>query len=147
MALAPVIHATSVSLAGQALLILGRSGAGKSGLALDLIALGAGLISDDRTELHRVDNRLFAHPVTNIAGRIEARGLGILRLPAAPPAPIKAVVDLDALETERLPAFRTRRLLDVDLPLLHKVDSPSFAAALSAYLRYERTDPSPEDRS
>lgn len=144
---ASVIHATSVSLAGRALLILGRSGAGKSGLALDLIALGSALISDDRTELRLIGDRIYAHPVASIAGRIEARGLGILRLPAAPPAPIKAVVDLDVLETERLPTFRTRRLLDVDLPLLHKVDSPSFAAALSAYLRYERTDPSPEDQS
>ena len=36
-----ILHASSVSVGDQGLLILGKSGAGKSSLALDLIALGA----------------------------------------------------------------------------------------------------------
>lgn len=139
------LHATSVCLAGHALLIRGASGTGKSGVAIQLISLGAGLISDDRTEVRRRDDRLFAHPAPNITGLIEARGLGILTVPPSAPAPIKAIVDLDQTETERLPPFRTTRLLGIDLPLLHKVDSPSFAASLALYLHYQRSDPPPPD--
>jgi HPr kinase/phosphorylase len=140
-----LLHATSVRLAGRALLIRGAAGSGKSGLAIQLISLGAGLISDDRTELRRRDARLIAHPAPNIAGLIEARGLGLLAVPAAPPTPVIAVVDLDHPETERLPPFRTTRILDVDLSLLHKMDTPSFAACLALYLLHERVDPQPPD--
>ncbi|ABV91959.1 HPr kinase/phosphorylase [Dinoroseobacter shibae DFL 12 = DSM 16493] len=142
---AEMLHATSVAASGRALLIAGAAGAGKSSLALQLIAFGARLISDDRTELRAVDGTLVAHPAPNIAGKIEARGLGILSVPAAPPTPVAALVDLDQIETARLPPFRIRRMLDVDLPLLHKVDSPSFAAALWLYLHHERWAPHPPD--
>ena len=44
-----MLHATTVALAGQGVLILGPSGSGKSGLALQLMAMGAELVADDRT--------------------------------------------------------------------------------------------------
>ncbi|MFZ9950137.1 MAG: HPr kinase/phosphorylase, partial [Gemmobacter sp.] len=42
-----LLHASCVAFAGRGVLILGPSGSGKSGLALGLIALGAGLVADD----------------------------------------------------------------------------------------------------
>jgi len=84
------IHATCVLLgrAGVAfgapatcgILLLGKSGAGKSDVALRLIALGARLVSDDRTDLFLERSKLFARAPKRIAGLIEARGLGVIAL-------------------------------------------------------------------
>ena len=54
------LHASSVAKDGRAILISGRSGAGKSDLALRLIDRGATLISDDYTIVRRVNGRLVA---------------------------------------------------------------------------------------
>ena len=112
------IHATCVLLdkAGAALgappdagiLILGKSGAGKSDLALRLIALGAMLVADDRSELFVCRGRLYARAPARLAGLIEVRGVGILKLPHAPRARIALVVELGR-ESARLPAPRRYR--------------------------------------
>jgi HPr kinase/phosphorylase len=44
-----ILHASCIALEGRGLLILGPSGAGKSSLAIRMMALGASLVSDDRT--------------------------------------------------------------------------------------------------
>lgn len=136
-----ILHATSVACAGRALVITGPSGAGKSDLALRLIALGAGLICDDRTRILAQDDALWAHPAPNATGLIEARGLGLLPAPAATPAPVAALLDLAQMETDRLPIARNQMLLGRPVPLLHKVTSPSFPAALILYLRKGRVAP------
>ncbi|MCX7646951.1 MAG: serine kinase [Rhodobacteraceae bacterium] len=130
-----VVHGTAVSLGGRALLILGPAGAGKSALALELLALGAGLIADDRTLLSLREGHPVASAPATIAGRIEARGLGILAATPAPPAPVVLAADLGRVETERLPPARHIDLLGVAIPLVHKVDGPHFPAALLQYLR------------
>ena len=48
------LHVSSVAVNGAAILISGRSGAGKSDLALRLIDRGATLVSDDYTLVKRV---------------------------------------------------------------------------------------------
>ncbi|WP_424972048.1 HPr kinase/phosphorylase [Dinoroseobacter sp. S76] len=136
-----ILHATSVAFEGRALVITGPSGAGKSDLALWMVALGAGLICDDRTRILGQGDALWAHPAPNATGLIEARGLGLLPAPAAAPAPVAAILDLSQLETERLPPARSRSLLGRSVPLLHKVTSPSFPAALILYLRQGRAAP------
>ncbi|MFN3389305.1 MAG: HPr kinase/phosphorylase, partial [Allosphingosinicella sp.] len=45
------VHASCVAIGGRAVLIAGRSGSGKSDLALRLIDRGARLVSDDYTIL------------------------------------------------------------------------------------------------
>lgn len=135
MATAPqVLHATAVAVDGRALLILGPSGAGKSALALQLMALGARLVSDDRTIVSLRDGHPVAAAPDAIRGRIEARGIGILAADPAPPSPVALVVDLAHTETERLPPARRFDLLGVDLPLVHRIDSAHFPAALMQYL-------------
>jgi HPr kinase/phosphorylase len=128
------LHATCVVLAGSAVLITGPSGSGKSALALQLIAIGAQLVADDRTILHRVKEILIASSPEKIVGLIEARGVGILPTVYVAQAPVVLVVDMAIMELERLPQPNTVTLLDITLPCLHKVDAPYFPAALHAYL-------------
>ena len=132
------VHASCVALAGRAALIRGAAGSGKSGLALRLVALGAGLVADDRTRLWRAGARVMADAPDTIRGRIEARGMGLLGLPAAGPQPLALVIDLDRPETERLPPLREVRLAGVALPLVHGSAHAHFPAAILLYLRYEK---------
>ncbi len=130
-----ILHASAVSHAGRALLILGPSGSGKSALALQLMGLGAALIADDRTELSLRDGHPVAACPAAIRGRIEARGLGILAADPAPPAPVALAVDMGIAATERMPPARSITLLGVEIPLVHKVEGPHFPFALLQYLR------------
>ena len=98
------IHASCIVLAGAGVafdapqdagvLLLGPSGAGKSDLALRLIAAGAMLVADDRTDLAIEDGGLVATPPKALAGLIEVRNLGIVALPHRSSARIALVVDL-----------------------------------------------------
>ncbi|WP_299688706.1 HPr kinase/phosphatase C-terminal domain-containing protein [uncultured Tateyamaria sp.] len=134
------VHASAVAFGPRGVLIQGASGSGKSSLALQLIRMGATLISDDQTELYLQNDTLWGRAPDTIAGLIEARGLGLLHADAAP-APICAAVDLDTIETERLPPQRSIKLLDREVPQLHKVESPAWPAALAQYLISGRSDP------
>lgn len=96
------IHVSSVAIDGRAVLIGGRSGAGKSDLALRLIDRGATLISDDYTFVRRVGTRASASAPERIAGRIEVRGVGIVEMTAARDVPVALYVDLSG-EPVRLP--------------------------------------------
>lgn len=129
------LHASAVACDGRGLLILGPSGSGKSALALQLMAFGADLVADDAVVLRRgEDGTLAATAPDTIRGLVEARGIGLLRAPASPRCTIHAVVDLSRTETERLPPERTTCLLGVTVPLVHKVETNHFAAALRVYL-------------
>lgn len=130
-----LIHASCVALDGRALLILGASGAGKSSLALQLMALGAGLVADDSTRIDLRGGWPVASAPGPIRGRIEARGVGILAADPAPPARVVVAVDLDQSETERLPPPRHMVLLGCRVALLHKAESLHFAAAILQYLK------------
>jgi serine kinase of HPr protein (carbohydrate metabolism regulator) len=72
-----LVHATCVDIAGLGVLILGSSGAGKSDLALRLIAEGALLVSDDQTAVAVDGETLRATAPAQIKGLIEVRGVGI----------------------------------------------------------------------
>jgi hypothetical protein len=84
-------------------LILGASGAGKSALALALIAAGAKLVADDRVELFVRSGRLAARAPANIAGFLEVRSVGIVEIPHVPDANITLVVKLADTKPARLP--------------------------------------------
>ncbi|MEM8774944.1 MAG: HPr kinase/phosphatase C-terminal domain-containing protein [Pseudomonadota bacterium] len=137
---AEIVHASCVAVRSQAILITGASGTGKSALALQLIGLGAELVSDDYTELRRADGEIVARSPKQIHGLIEARGVGILRAEPSKPARISLVVDLDQEETERLPPSRTIHFMDVKLPLVRKIDAAYFPASLLLYLKHGRSE-------
>lgn len=135
------LHASCVALDGRALLILGPSGAGKSTLALQMMAFGAGLVSDDRTILNQSGNGpLLASAPDAIRGRIEARGVGILGVGAVEPAKVAAAVDLGQQEVERLPPLRHTLLLGCRVPLVLGPLRDNLAAALCQLLRGGRID-------
>lgn len=105
------LHASAVAIDGLAVLIEGRSGAGKSDLALRLIDRGATLVADDRTAVRRVAGKLIAAAPPTIAGRLEVRGLGIVPLPHVE-AEVALVIRL-ADAPERLPEAALRRIAGV----------------------------------
>jgi serine kinase of HPr protein (carbohydrate metabolism regulator) len=112
-----IVHASCVAIAGRGVLLAGRSGAGKSDLALRLIDRGAVLVSDDYTELRGVGDNLLARAPPAIAGRIEVRGVGILDMIPAGTVAISLYADLDR-PPERLPEESTIRLAGLDIPLV-----------------------------
>lgn len=134
-----ILHASCVSVEGRGLLILGRSGAGKSGLAIRLVALGAVLVSDDRTRVTVESGQLVAIcPSPAQRGLIEARGIGLLRAPSAERAVLAAAIDLDQPEPDRLPPFRTVTILGCALSLVLHPHNDHFPDALMLYLRHGR---------
>jgi serine kinase of HPr protein (carbohydrate metabolism regulator) len=112
------VHATCIRIggagrrfgapAGAGVLLLGKSGAGKSDLALRLIGLGAQLVADDRTELDVVRGRLMASAPRPIAGLLEVRGVGIVKVAQAPRVTIALAVEL-AKNPPRMPDDRAYR--------------------------------------
>ena len=106
------LHASTVAIDGRAVLIEGRSGAGKSDLALRLIDRGAALVSDDYTLVIRQGTGLIARAPGTIAGKIEVRGLGIVPMEQVPDVPVALIVRLGE-EPQRMPERRTRRVAGV----------------------------------
>jgi HPr kinase/phosphorylase len=106
-------HASCVSLKGEGVLVTGPPGSGKSDLVLRLLGRGFDLVADDQVEI--ADGIAYAPPA--LAGLLEVRGVGIVRLPHVAQAKLALIVRLgdDAAprmptaeqdETHRLPVLR-----------------------------------------
>lgn len=139
------LHASAVAIDGQGVLIMGASGSGKSGLALTLMAYGATLIADDRVIVTRDGPGLTVSAPDPIRGRIEARGMGLLRAGVAENSPLALIVIMDEMETDRLPPRRSKNLLGIQLPLLHNSGTAHFPPSVLQYVRggnmSEHSDP------
>ncbi|MBK1671134.1 hypothetical protein CKO28_24320 [Rhodovibrio sodomensis] len=89
------LHASCAVLNARAVLLRGPSGSGKSDILLRLVAAaGAGLVADDQVLLARDGDALVARAPDSLQGVMEARGVGLLRLPAAGPARVVLLADL-----------------------------------------------------
>jgi HPr kinase/phosphorylase len=134
------LHASCVELNQTGIVLLGPSGSGKSDLALRLIDGGARLIADDRLAVEREGVQLLGRPAATIAGLLEVRGFGIVRLPHGAVCRLGLVVDL-APQTppERLPEPGSVFLLGLALPCL-RLDprAPSACAKVRLALAAER---------
>lgn len=125
------LHGTAVSCHGKGVLLTGPAGAGKSSLALRLIAAGARLVADDRVAVSAAAGLAMARPVPGLAGWIEARGAGLGRLAYEPAAALALVVQLDpGTAMERLPDPAETRVAGVALPLLTLDPARADAVAL-----------------
>ena len=134
------IHATAVSIDGQAVLLRGPSGCGKSDLALRLIDEGAVLIADDRTDLALQGSHVLASAPDQIAGLIEIRGIGLLQVPYASDIPVVLIADLEA-SPERLPPRRFEHLLGITVPAIRlNAFEVSSAARIRLAMRHSFTE-------
>jgi HPr kinase/phosphorylase len=133
-----LLHGTCVALrppgrSWRALLLRGASGAGKSDLALRLIDAGGRLVADDQTRIARHGDGLVATPPATLAGLMEVRGLGIVKLGRGQilaRAPLVLLVDLVAQAgIERLPDPDHETLLGIALPRLALTPFETSAAA------------------
>lgn len=129
------LHASAVAVEGRGCLITGRAGAGKSTLALEMLALGAELVADDRVDLRCEGAGVALSAPPALAGLLEARGAGILRLASRSQAPLALVVDLDEAEAERLPPRRDCLVLGERVPLIRARAMPGVAALAMVLLR------------
>ena len=75
------IHGVMVEVFGLGVLILGKSGVGKSEIVLDLIVKGHRLVADDVVEIKRTSlNTIEGQSPTTIRHHMEIRGLGIINI-------------------------------------------------------------------
>jgi HPr kinase/phosphorylase len=125
------MHGVLVDLFGVGVLILGKSGIGKSECALDLIQRGHRLVSDDVVNMkRRGEETVYGMGGQMLRHHIEIRGLGILNIKdmfgvasVREKKRIDLVVELVAWnedeEYDRLGLDERRfPILDVELPLL-----------------------------
>ena len=131
------LHASTVALDGRAVLIMGISGSGKSDLALRLIDRGFTLVSDDQTIVKKLGTKLIASAATNIRGKLEIRGVGIVDMEASDNVPIALAVELTS-DVTRLPDdSRERPILGIGVPLI-SVDAMTASAASKVALALDR---------
>lgn len=92
------VYGSCAAREGHAVLVTGPSGAGKSDLVLRLLDRGFQLVADDRVDVAGG----YASVPAALAGLLEVRGLGILRLPYIARARLALLVQLVG-EAPRLP--------------------------------------------
>ena len=122
------VHATAIAVGRRGVLLRGPSGSGKSDLALRALALGPSsllqdqvkLIADDQVILTREPGALIATAPAATRGRLEVRGVGILKVAAAAQCEIVLVADLVREgPIERFPdPWQVIHLLGYDVPLM-----------------------------
>lgn len=131
------VHASTVAAEGRAVLITGPSGSGKSDLTLRLLDRGFTLVSDDQTIVRRNGDRLIATAPSNIAGKLEIRGIGIVEMERVSDVPVALLVELTS-EFQRLPDdSRERPVLGVPIPLV-SVDAMTASAPSKVALALDR---------
>jgi serine kinase of HPr protein (carbohydrate metabolism regulator) len=131
------VHASCVVKDGRAVLISGRSGSGKSDLALRLIDRGFTLVSDDRTIVRREGDRLVASCPATIAGKLEIRGIGIVDMPHEDGVAVALLVELKG-EVPRFPEdHNERRLLGTAVPVV-TMDATTASATAKVAVALER---------
>lgn len=115
------MHASFVLWRNKGILFRGKSGSGKSELALKFIEnKNAVLVADDVVELKVRQNKLWGSSPQNIRGLLEIRNVGISRYEYAKEAAVSLLVNLlPAKENlERLPKNKTENILGVEIPAI-----------------------------
>ena len=101
-----ILHGTCVDIEGSGVLIIGSSGAGKSSLAIGLIALGAYLVADDQCEIKNVNTGLIISKPASLPESIEMRGIGLVSVPVVNQTHLNWIVNMDEVEEARMPGKR-----------------------------------------
>lgn len=132
------LHGTAVALGDRGVLIIGPSGAAKTGLALDLVlraraaGLFAAIVSDDQAFVLGAGGRVVMSAPEAIAGKAEIRGVGIVRLDHEPRAVLDLLVELVPRDAApRLPEPETVDLSGVSVRLIRLAEREPGAAVLA----------------
>jgi HPr kinase/phosphorylase len=127
------VHASCAARSGpngyDAVLFLGRPGAGKSDMLLRLIHAGWVLVADDQVNIERG----IASAPPELAGVLEVVGLGLFHLPYLRSACLRLVIRL-GLPLERLP--HPERDEDLNLPVV-TIDAGAISAVERATIALE----------
>jgi HPr kinase/phosphorylase len=71
-------HGTLMEVLGLGIIIIGKSGIGKSEAALELIKRGHRLIADDSVVIYKMYQRLYGRAPEHLRNMLEVRGIGII---------------------------------------------------------------------
>lgn len=115
------MHASFVVWKKKGILFRGKSGSGKSELALKFIEnKNAVLVADDIVLLENRKNKLFGKVPENIAGLLEIRNVGISNYKYIPEAEISLLVNLVQTKQnlERFPKNKYENILGVEIPAI-----------------------------
>ena len=115
------VHASFVLWSNKGILFRGKSGSGKSELALKFIEnKNAVLVADDVVALKTRQNKLWGYAPENIRGLLEIRNVGISRYEFAAEAEVSLLVNLVQYKEnlERLPKNKTENILGVEIPAI-----------------------------
>lgn len=113
------LHGTCVDIRGSGVLICGKSGVGKSSLALELIDRGAILISDDQTHLSLEGEELVLQSPASLQGIMEVRGVGLCSFPFQNKSSLRLSIEIgEKEEIERLPEPLFTEYYGMTVPLL-----------------------------
>ncbi|MBO42395.1 MAG: hypothetical protein CMM28_01595 [Rhodospirillaceae bacterium] len=128
------VHGTVIAIDGNGLLLQGKSGSGKSDLALRFLEVGARLVADDQAILRVANGQVFAEAPPQLFGRLEIRGIGIVDVPVIPKVCVSMVVLLRPKnEIERLPESDSMEILGVTVPVIF---ISAFEASAVAKIRF-----------
>ena len=105
-----IMHATCVDINGSGVLIVGRSGSGKSSLAINLLALGSKLVADDQCALIKKNKKFRVFKPASLPKSIEIRGVGLVSVPMVVETSLDWVVNMDEAEKERMPDLRSTEI-------------------------------------
>jgi HPr kinase/phosphorylase len=105
------LHGSCISRDGDAVLLIGPPGCGKSDLVLRLLSRGFELVADDQVD---IQDGIASCPAP-LAGLLEARGLGIVRMPYMPEARLALIIELSA-PVDRMPQPRLHA--ELSLPVV-----------------------------
>ena len=112
------MHATCVDINGSGVLIVGRSGSGKSSLAINLLALGSKLVADDQCELVKKNKKFCVFKPASLPNSIEIRGVGLVSVPMVVETSLDWVVNMDEAEKERMPDLRFTEIDGYKIPTI-----------------------------
>jgi serine kinase of HPr protein (carbohydrate metabolism regulator) len=113
------MYGTVIAIDGWGVMLRGKSGSGKSDLALRLIGEGARLVADDQVHLRLEGGLVYASAPARIAGLLEVRGIGVVPFEAMGRAPLALVLTMSKRQdVGRMPDAKTLDILGLELPEL-----------------------------
>ena len=119
----------------KGVLILGKSGSGKSSLALSLVANGAQLVCDDRVQLQVKNKILMMTKPSSLPSALEVRGLGLIKVPLITEARVDLIIDMGLTSDSRLGGHKME-LVGVEIPCVKGQNFYGLSDAIIVWSKY-----------